>query len=65
MADDMVLAAGEEILATYGAHPNDKLLIHYGFILDSPAGPSNDDDIRSPMPVRSRRHSRRDFVRSH
>ncbi|GAB7356010.1 hypothetical protein MBLNU459_g6634t1 [Dothideomycetes sp. NU459] len=34
---------GEEILATYGAHPNDKLLVHYGFILE----PSNpDDEIR-------------------
>jgi hypothetical protein len=43
--------AGEEILATYGAHSNDKLLVHYGFILSSPPGetPSNpnpDDDIR-------------------
>ena len=33
------IAEGEEILATYGAHPNDKLLAHYGFNL-----PSNSDD---------------------
>ncbi|KAK4495468.1 hypothetical protein PRZ48_013799 [Zasmidium cellare] len=35
---------GTEILATYGAHPNDKLLIHYGFTLPTPLNP--DDDIR-------------------
>lgn len=32
---------GEEILATYGAHGNDKLLCHYGFVLDS----SPDDSV--------------------
>ncbi len=37
---------GEEVLATYGAHSNDKLLIHYGFICSStPNGPSVDDSI--------------------
>ena len=40
-------AAGEEVLATYGAHSNDKLLVHYGFILSSdPSRPNSDDDIR-------------------
>ncbi|KAI6927477.1 hypothetical protein D0869_16038 [Hortaea werneckii] len=39
--------AGEEVLATYGAHSNDKLLVHYGFVIDSPYGvASPDDDIR-------------------
>ncbi|KAF1344683.1 hypothetical protein BDV97DRAFT_402455 [Delphinella strobiligena] len=33
---------GDEILAAYGAHPNDKLLVHYGFILED----SPDDEIR-------------------
>ncbi|EME38939.1 hypothetical protein DOTSEDRAFT_75593 [Dothistroma septosporum NZE10] len=37
---------GEEILATYGAHPNDKLLVHYGFINSSEPGQPTDDDIR-------------------
>lgn len=38
---------GEEILATYGAHSNDKLLVHYGFVCaHGPNGPSVDDDIR-------------------
>ncbi|KAF4548599.1 SET domain-containing protein 3 [Elsinoe fawcettii] len=31
---------GEEILATYGAHSNDKLLVHYGFTL-----PDSADDV--------------------
>ncbi|KAI5209307.1 hypothetical protein AUEXF2481DRAFT_3484 [Aureobasidium subglaciale EXF-2481] len=35
---------GEEILATYGAHSNDKLLVHYGFIL--PQSSLDDDEIR-------------------
>lgn len=36
-----------EILATYGAHSNDKLLVHYGFICSSlHGGHSPDDDIR-------------------
>lgn len=40
-------AAGEEVLATYGAHSNDKLLVHYGFINSSPApGAPSDDDVR-------------------
>ncbi|EMC98037.1 hypothetical protein BAUCODRAFT_67154 [Baudoinia panamericana UAMH 10762] len=39
--------AGEEVLFTYGAHSNDKLLVHYGFICESPPGLRNkDDDIR-------------------
>ncbi|KAK3674363.1 hypothetical protein LTR78_005832 [Recurvomyces mirabilis] len=38
---------GEEVLATYGAHTNDKLLVHYGFVLPSnPNTPNIDDDIR-------------------
>lgn len=38
---------GEEILATYGAHSNDKLLVHYGFVPITPIGdPSPDDDVR-------------------
>ena len=38
---------GEEILATYGAHSNEKLLVHYGFICSNTStGPSVDDDIR-------------------
>lgn len=38
--------AGEEILTTYGAHSNDKLLVHYGFICaHQPNGHSPDDDI--------------------
>ncbi|KAK0937934.1 hypothetical protein LTR29_010499 [Friedmanniomyces endolithicus] len=48
---DRDYAAGEEILATYGAHSNDKLLVHYGFICHSgrapnPETPNRDDDIR-------------------
>ncbi|KAK4543363.1 hypothetical protein LTR36_005506 [Oleoguttula mirabilis] len=39
--------AGEEVLATYGSHSNDKLLVHYGFVCDSSADtPNIDDDIR-------------------
>ncbi|KAF7186420.1 SET domain-containing protein 4 [Pseudocercospora fuligena] len=38
--------AGEEVLATYGAHPNDKLLVHYGFINSSGPGAPSDDDVR-------------------
>ncbi|KXT04762.1 hypothetical protein AC578_9747 [Pseudocercospora eumusae] len=38
--------AGEEVLATYGAHPNDKLLVHYGFINSSEPGAPSDDDVR-------------------
>lgn len=39
--------AGEEVLATYGAHSNDKLLVHYGFICASPLQhASADDEIR-------------------
>nr|POE90190.1 isoform 4 of set domain-containing protein 4 [Quercus suber] len=34
-----------ELLATYGSHANDKLLVHYGFILPSRSS-STDDDIR-------------------
>ena len=38
---------GEETLATYGAHSNNKLLVHYGFICSHTLeGPSIDDDIR-------------------
>lgn len=40
------VATGEEVLATYGAHPNDKLLVHYGFIDSSEPGAPSDDDIR-------------------
>lgn len=37
----------EEVLATYGAHSNDKLLVHYGFVcLDTIDGPSVDDEVR-------------------
>ncbi|CZT20523.1 uncharacterized protein RCC_06383 [Ramularia collo-cygni] len=37
--------AGEELLLTYGSHPNDKLLTHYGFIhIPSPSSPSQSDD---------------------
>lgn len=39
-------AAGEEILATYGAHSNDKLLVHYGFVNTTSPGQPTDDDIR-------------------
>ncbi|PPJ59289.1 hypothetical protein CBER1_04201 [Cercospora berteroae] len=35
-----------EVLATYGAHPNDKLLVHYGFVNSSPPNSPSDDDIR-------------------
>lgn len=35
-----------EILATYGSHPNDKLLVHYGFVNSSTPGQPSDDDIR-------------------
>lgn len=38
-------APNEEILITYGSHPNDKLLIHYGFILPTQTN-NADDDIR-------------------
>lgn len=39
--------AGEEVIATYGAHSNDKLLVHYGFICTpTPEEPNIDDDIR-------------------
>lgn len=35
------------MLVTYGAHSNDKLLVHYGFINSSShSKPSADDDIR-------------------
>jgi len=38
---------GEEVLATYGAHSNDKLLVHYGFVCaTNPDMPNQDDDIR-------------------
>lgn len=39
---------GEEILATYGAHSNDKLLVHYGFINSSPESglTGADDELR-------------------
>lgn len=37
---------GVEILATYGAHPNDKLLVHYGFVNSSSADEASDDDTR-------------------
>lgn len=44
---DVPTEIGEEILATYGAHSNDKLLVHYGFICDSPTShASPDDEIR-------------------
>ncbi|KAK5164335.1 uncharacterized protein LTR77_010031 [Saxophila tyrrhenica] len=38
---------GEEVLATYGAHSNDKLLVHYGFIHwpSDETTPSPDDSI--------------------
>ncbi|GAB7359703.1 hypothetical protein MBLNU230_g6878t1 [Neophaeotheca triangularis] len=39
---------GQEILATYGAHSNDKLLVHYGFIPSN--NNNNDDDDDSPQP---------------
>ncbi|KAF2214279.1 hypothetical protein CERZMDRAFT_95556 [Cercospora zeae-maydis SCOH1-5] len=35
-----------EILATYGAHPNDKLLVHYGFVNSSQPDSPSDDDVR-------------------
>ncbi|KAM3421977.1 hypothetical protein BST61_g2354 [Cercospora zeina] len=35
-----------EILVTYGAHPNDKLLVHYGFVNSSEPGSPSDDDVR-------------------
>ncbi|QIW98830.1 hypothetical protein AMS68_004348 [Peltaster fructicola] len=38
---------GEEILISYGAHINEKLLVHYGFILPYSADkPSVDDEVR-------------------
>jgi len=38
---------GEEVLATYGSHSNDKLLVHYGFVCASPQQhASADDEIR-------------------
>ncbi|KAK5689958.1 hypothetical protein LTR17_026084 [Elasticomyces elasticus] len=56
---DRDYVAGEEILANYGAHNNDKLLVHYGFMIASVANewsdeedagpndtPNRDDDIR-------------------
>lgn len=43
---DYHTGVGEEILATYGAHPNDKLLVHYGFVNSSEPGQPTDDDIR-------------------
>lgn len=43
---DLKLDAGEEILATYGSHSNDKLLVHYGFVTSYEAGAPTDDDIR-------------------
>lgn len=44
---DSAKEAGEEVLATYGAHSNDKLLVHYGFVCDSsPDTPNIDDDVR-------------------
>lgn len=47
MADKSV-APGEEIVATYGSHPNEKLLVHYGFVLgpDRRYSHAPDDDIR-------------------
>ena len=40
-------AVGEEIVATYGSHSNDKLLVHYGFICSyTKEKPNPDDDIR-------------------
>ena len=38
--------ANTEIVATYGSHPNDKLLVHYGFVNSSTADEPSDDDIR-------------------
>ncbi|KAK5114671.1 hypothetical protein LTR62_002244 [Meristemomyces frigidus] len=38
--------SGEEVLATYGAHPNDKLLVHYGFVLSGTIVRNIDDDVR-------------------
>ncbi|KAK5133442.1 hypothetical protein LTR08_007684 [Meristemomyces frigidus] len=47
MLADRDYEAGEEVLATYGAHSNDKLLVHYGFVCSSsPDSPNPDDDIR-------------------
>ena len=44
---DSNLAPGEEILATYGPHSNDKLLVHYGFICSYGSSDVNlDDDVR-------------------
>ena len=44
---DILVEAGEEVLATYGGHSNDKLLVHYGFMLSpDSSGPSPDDEIR-------------------
>jgi hypothetical protein len=38
---------GDEVLATYGAHSNDKLLVHYGFICASTMQhASPDDEVR-------------------
>ncbi|CAK1358882.1 unnamed protein product [Cercospora beticola] len=43
-----------EILATYGAHPNDKLLVHYGFVNSSPPDAPSDDDVRLDHIIDSR-----------
>ncbi|TKA74253.1 hypothetical protein B0A55_05689 [Friedmanniomyces simplex] len=44
---EVVADRNYEILATYGAHSNDKLLVHYGFVCASdPKTPNHDDDIR-------------------
>ncbi|KAK5000169.1 hypothetical protein LTR66_000942 [Elasticomyces elasticus] len=37
---------GEEICASYGPHSNDKLLIHYGFVLPLSPAPTRDDEVR-------------------
>jgi hypothetical protein len=46
---------GDEVLATYGAHSNDKLLVHYGFICASTMQhASPDDEVRLDHVIISR-----------
>ncbi|KAK4894734.1 hypothetical protein LTR27_007122 [Elasticomyces elasticus] len=45
---DRDYVAGEEILANYGAHNNDKLLVHYGFMIASVANEWSDEEDAGP-----------------